>query len=147
MADTERKSMDDVLASIRRIVRAEKEGAMATESAEGPGQMSSGRTDAEPPMVLTPEMRTDLDAEGGGAAGRHAAGPSGAASAIAADREALRGMLRDLLHDELSGGAADAAVRGIIRDELTSGEVGNNISQNVLRAIRAEVAKALQAPG
>jgi hypothetical protein len=156
MNDTDRKSMDDVLASIRRIVRAEKEGAVASVSGEGPHEDIGAASDGEEPLVLTPEMRTDA---GAGAAGTGAPTaeraadmseatymPGAAPEEAVHDREALRAMLRELLREELSGGAAEESVRGILRDELTSGEIGSNISQNVLRMIRAEVAKALRAP-
>jgi hypothetical protein len=145
MNETGGGSMDDVLASIRRIVRAEKEEAVATASDDEHSQ-PGGRAHEEP-LVLTPEMRLDSGEGGGGATTGRATETSRAStepvSAIS-DPEALRAVLRDLLREELYGGAGDV-VRGIIRDELTSGQVGDNISQNVLRMIRAEVARALQA--
>lgn len=152
MNDPENKPMDDVLASIRKIVRAEKEGAVVTSSAEGPDDRERPAGPAsEEPLVLTAEMRTG----GGRQAGTGATGmgsgpaddtstPTAAAQSVGADREVLRAALRELLREELAGGAAGDAVRGIIRDELANGEVGRNISQNVLRMIRAEVTKALQ---
>ena len=140
MRNTDRKSMDDVLASIRRIVRADKEGAMASTSGNGPNDESRRRPDAEEPLLLTPEMRAEAAGSGTGEVVRGAAAGPGAAMP---DRDALRAIVRELLLEELSGGAAEDAVRRIIRDELTSGQIGNNISQNVLRTIRAEVTKAL----
>lgn len=151
MDTNDRKSMDDVLASIRRIVRTEKEDAVATGSADGQQGMfrrssGSGEATSDEPLVLTPEMRAD-------AAGADTDGASdpvpGAAAAPAdgrgPDREELRAMLREMLRDELSdGGAAEDAVREIIRDELTNGQVASNVSENVLRLIRSEVARAQQ---
>jgi hypothetical protein len=151
MTDSDRKSMDDVLASIRRIVRAEKESGVASASGNGPQEDADRdagrRVEAEEPLVLTSEMRTD----GGGppAPARPELGAEAAEASDlpeAPDREALRATLRELLREELSGGPAEEAVRGVIRDELTKGQVGRNISQNVLRLIREEVAKAVQAP-
>lgn len=148
MDNTDPKSMDDVLASIRRIVRADKEDIVASSSAMGPEDDDPrGAADAEEPLALTPDMRVDADATG--AAGELAADMSEAGAAAdwaTPNREALRAVLRELLREELSGGAGEDAVRGIIRDELIGGEIGNNVSQNVLRMIRAEVAKALHAP-
>lgn len=149
--------MDDVLASIRRIVRNEKqaedaEEVMAGDDIRGGG---SGRNDAEP-LVLTPEMRIERGAETGArpaelaadmaeaAGGDGGDGGYGGDGGALPDREALKAMLRDILREELDGGPAEDAVRGIIRDELTSGEVGLNVSQNVLRLIRSELAKAVE---
>ena len=153
MNQSDDRSMSDVLASIRRIVRAEEEGSVAAASDDGhAGETGEDRRgdDRGPPyaeelLVLTPEMRTDVGAgvDAGAGAGEADAGASGRGEAAELDREALRSMLRELLQDELSGGKAEGAVREIIRDELTEGQVGSNISQNVLRLIRAEVAKAL----
>jgi hypothetical protein len=149
MNDTHRGSLDDVLASIRKIVRAEKEEAVAAASDDGPDDRSHSRPDDDAPLVLTPEMRTDAAADA--AADDDAANDPGEGSEVMVwpastrpDGEALQAMLRELLRRELAGGAAEAMVREIIRDELTHGEIGNNVSQNVLRLIRAEVAKAVE---
>ena len=148
------KSMDDVLASIRKIVRSEKEAGVANRAGHGPDGRDGRHPEGEEPLVLTPEMRVDGWGEagwgeaGGAPAAGLAAGESGVASAPGTatdDAEALRAALRALLREELSGGPAEQAVRGIVRDELTNGQVGSNISQNVLRLIRDEVAKAVQA--
>ena len=148
MNQSDDKSLDDVLASIRRMVRTEKEKAVAT----GSGEDEGGRPEADEPLVLTPEMRADADADAG--AERAPARPELAADTAEAsggqellDREALRVAVRELLREELSGGQAERAVRQIIRDELMGGQIGRNISQNVLRLVRDEVAKAVQAAG
>jgi hypothetical protein len=147
MTDSDDKSMDDVLASIRRIVRAEKESSVVTASGEGPHEDIDRRSEDEEPLVLTPEMRTDAGAEHAPARPELAADTAEASGGSEPlDRDVLRAMLRDLLREELSGGPAEEAVRGIIREELMSGQVGRNISQNVLRLIREEVAKAMQTP-
>ena len=155
MTDRDDKSLDDVLASIRRIVRADKETSVANAPGQGPhaqtGGQTGGRPDAEEPLVLTPEMRTDAGA------GRARVRPELAADMAAQageappggnplDRQALREALRELLLEELSGGPAQEALRGIVREELTAGELGRNISRNVHRLIRDEVARAVQAP-
>jgi hypothetical protein len=145
MNDRDRRSMDDVLASIRRIVRTEKESAVASGYDE-----PRGRSDGDGPLLLTPDMRTDVGpAEAGDGADELMADMSEASAEplpAMAETDALRELVRELLRDELAGGAAAEAVRDIIRDELTSGRIGTNISQNVQRMIRTEVARATQAP-
>ena len=156
MTHSDDKSMDDVLASIRRIVRAEKESGVATATGEEPFDEAGRRSADEAPLMLTPEMRAD----GGSAHAQAPARPELAADTAEAsggneplDRDALRAAVREVLaellpevlREELSGGSAAEAVRGTVRDELTNGQVGRNISQNVLRLIRDEVAKAVQA--
>lgn len=140
------KSMDDVLASIRRIVRAEKD----PESDPG-GQ--AVRRPGDEPLALTPDMRTDASSVDPEAIARPAdsarpgsaptADAPGRRAAAAPDAETLRRMIREVLIEELASGGADEAVRDIIRDELTNGEIGANISQNVLRLIQSEVARTL----
>ena len=163
MTNTEnRKSMDDVLASIRRIVRAEKDahpepaGANPGWPSGGYGGELSGKPgNGDAPLALTPEMRIDdgpepeaiaRPAEGTRAA--RFAGTSAAASpevvGSALDREILRELLREILMEELATRPVDDAVRGIIRDELINGEIGSNISENVLRLLQSEIAKALE---
>jgi hypothetical protein len=146
--------MDDVLASIRRIVRTEKRVEDAEvvvpideRRGDGPGWEGEG----EDTLLLTPEMRTDSGAHepaaGAGARPTELAADMSEASAgepaPLPDREALRAMLREVLREEMDGGLAEGLVREIIRDELVHGEIGGNISQNVLRLIRDEVAKAV----
>lgn len=163
-----RKSMDDVLASIRRIVRAEKDHD-AAEPVSGGGRPQYRAPGGDEPLALTPDMRMDggtveaeaiaMPAEGGRSAATTApatpAGsttpassaapeaPAAAAPAVAPDREQLRQMVREILLEELRGDAGSEAVRGIVRDELLNGEIGANISENVLRLIQSEIAKAL----
>lgn len=153
----DRKSMDDVLASIRRIVRAEKEpdaGPVGAPADDGdlPDEV---RAAIDEPLALTPDMRmesADGDAVEPEAIARpaesarsaeSASPPTASAGAAAPDRETLRRMVREILLDELTSGAVEDAVRDIIRDELMNGEIGRNISQNVLGLIQSEVAKAL----
>ena len=139
-ATDNRKSMDDVLASIRRIVRAEKDPDMA-ETGTGEGQPHRAWDDE--PLPLTPDMRTDGDAVQPEAIAHPAeAGAPGAVSSVP-DRQVLKELVREVLLEELSRDRAGQAVREIIRDELVNGEVGGNISQNVLRLIRSEIDKAL----
>ena len=46
------------------------------------------------------------------------------------------------LEQYLAGGNAEGLVRDIIKAELTTGDIGANISKNVLRLIKSEIAKA-----
>lgn len=147
MSEDDRKSMDDVLASIRRIVRTERQD---VDAGEGGREGLVQDTDAEEPLILTPEMRIDLGdgpGVGPGDNGFEAGTADAVPVAAAPDREALRALLREVLQDELGEALADGraaeAVRGIVRDELVNGETGDNVSQNVLRLIRDEVRRAL----
>lgn len=146
MSDTDnRKSMDDVLASIRRIVRSEKEPNAEPEVA-APSVVSPD--DMDGPLELTPDMRMD-PAEGApeapavtpfdapAPAPEHLAGSS-------LDEEAIRNVVREVLLEMLQDSDAGDLVRGIIREELVNGEIGGNISQNVMAMIQSEVSKAVQ---
>lgn len=132
-----RKSMDDVLASIRRIVRAEKEPDDATADAVAEPDAMDGLSEAEVPLELTPDMRMS-------GADQTESSPMQpqAPEQPAIDPSDLREMVRDVLHEELVNGGADDLIRAVIRDELTKGSTGSNISKNVLRLVRAEIAKA-----
>ncbi|MEM9061014.1 MAG: hypothetical protein AAGD13_11190 [Pseudomonadota bacterium] len=164
MSDTEnRKSMDDVLASIRRIVRAEKDPAGADTAEEvvpsAPETPPTQPADASEPLALTPEMRmapgaaeTDAPAEDamplGAAMGAVDAAESAVSDATSAVADALdpaqiKEMVREVVMEQLGGADAGELIRNVIRDELTTGEIGGNISQNVLRLIQSEVGKAL----
>jgi hypothetical protein len=163
MSDDDRKSMDDVLASIRRIVRTERQDADAAgtdQTAHGGREGFVHETDIEEPLILTPEMRIDRvdapeDSRDAGSAYAPADAPSeldadiadASAAPAMPDAETLRTVLREILREELPQALSDArvadAVREIVRDELVHGEIGDNISRNVERLIRDEVAKAL----
>lgn len=160
MSTTEnRKSMDDVLASIRRIVRAEKEPDSAAITSGGYGT-TSRTSHARPrgdeqPLALTPDMRTDAGVEDAeivdrpeeariATAAEEVVVPPAPAAPAMPDRDALKAMVREILLEELTGPEVTGAVRGMIRDELTNGEIGGNISQNVLRLIQTEIEKALK---
>ena len=164
--------MDDVLASIRRIVRSEKE---PDEAVEQPSQADAAvsSTEAAPvpepqpdavqtfdeapedeidaPLALTPDMRMDASAEPTSEGApmsdettTMAAAPAPAIEPVSADGDGkLRGMIREVLLEELSGDQAGELVRQVIRDELVNGEIGGNISQNVMALIQSEVAKAM----
>lgn len=150
MSDTEpRKSMDDVLASIRRIVRAEKQPAPndATEI-EDETIAESEREAGDSPLALTPDMRLS-DAEQAemnkvDEAASFVSAPPMVEPIPSMNDETIKSMIRDVIEEELSSGRGAELVRAVIRDELTTGEIGGNISRNVLRMIRAEVAKAGQ---
>lgn len=122
---TKPESMEEALASIHRIFRVE----------DGPGEAAGGEAadnDDRPPLLLTPEMRSDRGRKAG-------------ATSRPPDDEALRELVRELvreaLAEELADGDAEAGVRAIIRDELMHGEIGGQIVQNVLNLARAEIAK------
>lgn len=157
MSDTEsRKSMDDVLASIRRIVRAEKDPETVQEAepiAPDPGPVDGGAqtVDEAEPLALTPEMRMGEDVAAQAAV--PPADPAPLDSAPVApvvdqmgaslDQDAIRAMVREVVLEQLGGPDGDSLIRGVIRDELTTGEIGSNISQNVMRLIQSEIGKAL----
>lgn len=143
MSEDDRKSMDDVLASIRRIVRHDKPDAGHGETVDA--AIASEEAD-EGPFLLTREMRVDAGTELDGAAAEHDLGASHASREPAADApasDALGMMVRAVLRDELGEGPARDAVREIIRDELMNGEVGGNVTANVVRLVREEVMRAM----
>lgn len=138
MSDTDRKSMDDVLASIRRIVRSDNPDA-------GPGESGSeafSADAAEEPLLLTPDMRTDGGAEAAVAIADYAdADDVFYPRAGSPPPDALQALVRAVLIEELGGGSARDAVREIIRGELIDGEIGDNVSRNVVRLVRDEVTR------
>ena len=163
MSDTEnRKSMDDVLASIRRIVRAEKDpdgvqnvdGVTETSDHETapatPDKVVAAPVDDSAPLALTPDMRMGSDApivdtvETAPAATPSEFTSDVTTSAYAApEPDAIRQIVREVVLEQLGGNDADMLIRNVIRDELVSGDIGSNISQNVLRLIQTEVSKAM----
>ena len=173
MSESEtRKSMDDVLASIRRIVRSEKEpeeaiqqpeedaaAAMAApepapepEPVATPEPLAGTAADsAEAPLALTPEMRMDQDGEDDGAVANETMEapvtqdpePSVAEPLAPNSDGKLRAMVREVLREEMASEEVSDFVRSVIRDELVNGEIGSNISQNVMALIQSEVSKAL----
>ncbi len=138
MSDREsKKSMDDVLASIRRIVRAEKQ------------PETPGATDGEVgvPLALTQAMRMSAEEEAEASLGEQLASDFVTTPPIdgpPSDGGSIRETIREVLLEELAGDAGEALVRKIIRDEMTAGETGGNISRNVLRLIRSEIDKAMK---
>ena len=68
--------------------------------------------------------------------------PASASGGLDLDEDELRDLIRQVVREELADGRAAGIVRDIIKAELTTGEIGGNISRNVLRLIRSEVAKA-----
>ena len=163
--------MDDVLASIRRIVRSEKEPEEAVEQpeaapapAEEPAPVEPAEAaadDADAPLALTPDMLMDPASQADPV--EHDAAPEPApeeapasvgdmaaaaaapvVEAVSGDSDGkLRSMIREVLQEQMSGAEASEFVRSVIRDELVNGEIGNNISQNVMALIQSEVAKAV----
>jgi len=147
MSNDSRKSMDDVLASIRRIVRAEKspddiETADELDDGPMPQEVIPGQEDA--PLELTPDMRM-VDAEGNS--------PADAAAAAVVpprmdtptmDDDHIKALIREVVSEDIANGDLNGIVRDVIRDEMTTGEIGGNISRNVLALIKSEVAKAIK---
>lgn len=138
---TDPQSLDDVLASIRRIVRSDEESPTGFARRPGPSDGSpdgsaemNHAADDGATLMLTPDMRADV-----------APGAAMAGSAGAVDREAVRLMVREVLVEELTGGDSVGLVREIIRDELMNGEIGTLVSQNVLDLVRAEIVRAFEA--
>lgn len=130
--------MDDVLASIRRIVRAEKNpGDGEPEPAAAPTAPNEA---VEAPLELTPNMRMDVDSELDRPMDNDSTAP---VAAVNLDDASLRQMIKDVLLEELSSDSAGEIVRSVIRDELVNGEIGMNISQNVMNLIQSEVGKTL----
>lgn len=182
--------MDDVLASIRRIVRAEKvpEDDTKPDLDPVPAEDRIGRPapeTEETPLPLTPDMRAadadlaehddgleddfeddedellpdELDAvidadieEAMEEAQPERLGPPPRVVASSAEPAATAGavpdyvqideMVRAAVLEALRGGAGEDLVREIIRDELINGEIGNNVSQNVIALIRRQLAKS-----
>lgn len=137
-----RKSMDDVLASIRRIVRSEKEPEDVSDAdvtATTTGTEAQDNTDdGDMPLELTPDMRMDPDQTDTAAD----ASPSTEIDEMPSE-ETLKSMIRDVLVEEMAGDQMGDYVRSVIRDELVNGEIGSNISQNVMTLIQTEVASAM----
>lgn len=171
MTDTTEKSqsMDDVLASIRRIVRAERE--IDEEGADDAVVVQDDGDDevvGDAPLALTPEMmsedeedeemfrRPDPPSEEPDPGSRSAELASfvrapapldeednaPASTSTGMDADEVRNVVRDVIREELAGGNAEGLVRDIIKAELTTGDIGANISKNVLRLIKSEIAKA-----
>lgn len=156
--------MDDVLASIRRIVRAEKEPATSAETVDvSPETPPTPAPDGAPatemePLALTPDMRLEVEAEAAEAQSLRLQpvppvvpaaevpvpeAPTETAP-LAPSADELRDLVRAVVQEELKSNAVDGLVRDIIRNELTQGEIGSNISQNVLRLIQSEISKAMK---
>lgn len=143
-----RKSMDDVLASIRRIVRSEKQpdAEVVNDVDDGPVPQEVTEGTGDIPLELTPDMRM-------------AEGPDHAAIAetivpprmdtaqpeapAGLDADAIKAMIREVVSEEIANGDMNGIVRSVIRDELTTGQIGGNISKNVLRLVQSEIAKAM----
>lgn len=107
----ERESLADVLASIRALVSAEAEARTAA-AGEGGGTV----------LMLTPEMRLG----GGSPLAEGLEGRRGGRSqAPILDEESLRGLINDIVREELQG------------------ELGERIGRNLRRLIRQEIAQFL----
>lgn len=153
--DGNRKSMDDVLASIRRIVTSEKNGTPAEDAVVAEDAPEAPASDE--PLALTPDMRTDaadeipsddeapaVEADTGVADAGLAATETAQKVTAMPDASELEDLVRTIVREEIEklGFNADM-IRNVLTEELTTGETGNNISTNVMRLIQAEVGKAL----
>lgn len=164
MSDTEnRKSMDDVLASIRRIVRAEKDpetlqdAQVIQETAKTMEPAVAEIVEESVPLELTPDMRMSPEEPEEAASSADVVEPVEPVAPVAMDvpsdvpseeaaefdPDMIRDMVRDVVMEQLAGADGDKLIRDVIRNELTAGEIGANISKNVLRLIQSEVGKAL----
>ncbi|MEM7061286.1 MAG: hypothetical protein AAF557_27220 [Pseudomonadota bacterium] len=141
MSNDNRKSMDDVLASIRRIVRAEKspDDAETVEGLEDDGPMPQEVLPGsdEAPLELTPDMQMGDSANAAAAA---VVPPRMDTPTM--DDDQIKALIREVVSDEIANGDMNGIVRNVIRDELTTGEIGGNISRNVLALIKSEIAKS-----
>ncbi|HLS18902.1 MAG TPA: hypothetical protein VK090_03755 [Paracoccaceae bacterium] len=161
-------SMDDVLASIRRIVRAEtaaepaesKADTPQTEAEAGSGLVPEGKSSRGEPapeagiggdMSGTPALAKTSGQEAGEdpapllltpeMRADRASGRSPAGPATPApEREILRMLIAEIVAAEMRGDAIRDVLRDIIRDELTNGPLGENATRNVRAMIRAEIA-------
>lgn len=157
-----RKSMDDVLASIRRIVRSETP-ANGEPGAEEPP--ASAPVAEDETFSLTPDMRVDTVPqddpwssplrEVGDAADEVMESVEDTAAHV---EEAAESLVEEVVpapaeepdaaaeEDSLviDEAALEQMIRDVIRDELVNGEIGRNISVNVQRMIEAEIAKAMK---
>lgn len=164
MSDTEnRKSMDDVLASIRRIVRAEKDpetlqdAQVIQETAMTMEPVVAEVVEESVPLELTPDMRMSPEEPEEAISSVDVVEPVEPVAPVAMDApsdvpseeaaefdpDMIRDMVRDVVMEQLAGADGDKLIRDVIRNELTAGEIGANISKNVLRLIQSEVGKAL----
>ena len=143
-------SMDDVLASIRKIVRSENKAEAAPAPEDGvvdaPLDLTPEmRLDAEAPLALTPDMQTSpaeasavVDTEQTDAVVDMVPGTS--LSPPDMSDAGLKTLVREIVMEQLSGEDAANLIRDVLREELVQGETGANISQNVMDLIRSEVA-------
>ncbi len=139
--------MDDVLASIRKIVRTEhpqygsdRAGVDQIRYSDQPEP-----ADVDAPLELTPDMRVD---DGSGETGTPP--PDQGLADTAADpdpevgsltRDALRETIQEAVREILNSDEYDALIRSVLRDELLNGEIGQNVSENVVRLVKDEVGR------
>lgn len=168
--DSERRSMDDVLASIRRIIRAEKEqptgsampGAQSAMTAEPVPEPAQATSEPEP-MPLTFDMVVEEETDNSPAPAENAE-PTPVPEEPAADLpEAAEepALEEPLALDEATIIATseepqpapaldEAAIEEIVKrvlHEALMGEIGQNISANVKQLVETEVAKQLRDRG
>jgi len=151
-----KSSTDEVLASIRRIVRSEQQTGAIEDGGSGArtGSVDVSRGganagfpgfdgdnaggDANAPLALTSLMRLEVSEVQ--AATEFVAAPAGKSPPTGGDP--MRETIRAVLREELASGKGEALVRRIIREELTTGETGDNLSRNVLQLIRTVLDKS-----
>ncbi|MEM1385616.1 MAG: hypothetical protein AAGG06_18490 [Pseudomonadota bacterium] len=162
------RSMDDVLSAIRRIMNPADAGQAKAVSnvAAAPAQGGMGPEEGEE-LSLTDAMRVDeLDAPAvRDPQDRHvakldeplSAPPVGAGTLGSFDDEAVVELTPAhavaapvatpapaVVGLQMTEAELEAMIRRIVKEELTEGEIGQNISQNILQLIEEEVAEALR---
>lgn len=148
--ENERRSMDDVMASIRRIIRSERAAEPETEKesfatdAEVVDEVANEPAEKAEPFSLTDDMR--VEEEGSSQPETEPAdtapvpGPGSGGEITTAEPEAPEQPAVSL--DE---SAIEDMIRRVLREELM-GEIGQNISANVTRMIETEVTRRLTGP-
>lgn len=141
--------MDDVLASIRKIVRTEHPRYGSDQAGVDQIRYSNQPEPAEvdAPLELTPDMRVD---DGLGETGTPAP-DHGLVDAVAdpgqkvgsLTRDALRETIQEAVREILNSDEYDALIRSVVRDELLNGEIGQNVSENVVQLVKDEVGRTL----
>lgn len=165
---SERRSMEDVLASIRRIIRAEKapeptpdppvkltpgpSEEAAAKSAPAPEPQPAAEAAPEPqgdaePLALTPEMMVRAEPAENPLFEEVEPEPEpvedAPAAALPAEVDAdAEGKRSPMVMDEA---VVEAMIRRVLHEELM-GEIGQNISANVQRLIETEVTRRLPPP-
>lgn len=159
--ENERRSMDDVMASIRRIIRSERSAEPETtkesfaSDAEVVDETAEVSPEANEPFSLTEDMRVE-DSEAEAPKPEHDDAASIPPTPEVAEPEVPQatsvGEVTTAEPDmpqqnavSLDESAIEDMIRRVLREELM-GEIGQNISANVTRMIETEVTRRLTGP-